>query len=103
MSGDNVNQDYVGHVDDQSIVIWEREEGQQVRLTVSEFRGNLYLGIRYWLQDIEGEWFPTKSGFSMPYTLETTSHLFKAFTKILSNSEVLLEVEKEAKRLAEKE
>lgn len=90
---DNVNQDYNGHEDDQSYVIY-RKEGEQIRLTVSEFRGNLYLGIRYWLEDIKGDWFPTKSGFSFPYTLETTSALFQAFTKILSNSEVLHEVNK---------
>lgn len=88
---DRVNQDYVGHVDEQSIVIYEKE-GEQIRMTVSEFRGNLYFGIRYWLEDIEGNWFPTKSGFSMPYTLETTSSVFQAFTKILSNAEVLHEV-----------
>lgn len=95
---DNVNQDYSGHEDDQSYVVFEKE-GEQMRLTVSEFRGNLYFGIRYWMQDITGEWFPTKSGFSMPYNLDTTTKLFKAFTKILSNSEVLHEVYR--KNLAE--
>ncbi|UJD21437.1 transcriptional co-activator [Salmonella phage vB_STy-RN29] len=98
---DQVNQNYEGHVDDQSIMLWEKE-GEQVRLTVSEFRGNLYMGIRYWLQDITGEWFPTKSGFSFPYTLETTSQLFYAFTQILSESEVLAEVQKRAEELKAK-
>ncbi|HFZ8394687.1 TPA: transcriptional coactivator p15/PC4 family protein [Salmonella enterica subsp. enterica serovar Saintpaul] len=98
---DQVNQNYEGHVDDQSILLWEKE-GEQVRLTVSEFRGNLYMGIRYWLQDITGEWFPTKSGFSFPYTLETTSQLFYAFTQILSESEVLAEVQKRAEELKAK-
>lgn len=98
---EQVNQNYEGHVDDQSIILWEKE-GEQVRLTVSEFRGNLYMGIRYWLQDITGEWFPTKSGFSFPYTLETTSQLFYAFTQILSESEVLQEVQKRAEELKAK-
>ncbi|QXV85110.1 hypothetical protein bas27_0040 [Escherichia phage TrudiGerster] len=98
---DQVNQNYEGHIDDQSILLWEKE-GEQVRLTVSEFRGNLYMGIRYWLQDITGEWFPTKSGFSFPYTLETTSQLFYAFTQILSESEVLAEVQKRAEELKAK-
>ncbi|AXC43088.1 transcriptional co-activator [Salmonella phage S124] len=98
---DQVNQNYEGHVDDQSILLWEKE-GEQVRLTVSEFRGNLYMGIRYWLQDITGEWFPTKSGFSFPYTLETTSQLFYAFTQILSESEVLAEVQKRAEEIKAK-
>lgn len=69
---EQVNQNYEGHVDDQSIILWEKE-GEQVRLTVSEFRGNLYMGIRYWLLDINDEWFPTKSGFSFPYTLDRKS------------------------------
>lgn len=90
---DKVNQDYMGHEEDQSYVIHERE-GEQVRLTVSEFRGNLYIGIRYWLLGLNDEWFPTKSGFSMPYNLDTTTNLFLAFTKMLSNSEVLHEVYK---------
>ena len=98
---DQVNQDYDGHLDDQSILLWEKE-GEQVRLTVSEFRGNLYMGIRYWLQDITGEWIPTRSGFSFPYTLETTSQLFYAFTQILSESEVLHEVHKRAEELKAK-
>lgn len=98
---EQVNQNYEGHVDDQSIILWEKE-GEQVRLTVSEFRGNLYMGIRYWLLDINDEWFPTKSGFSFPYTLETTSQLFYAFTQILSESEVLHEVQKRAEELKDK-
>ncbi|ATS94073.1 putative ssDNA-binding transcriptional regulator [Pectobacterium phage DU_PP_V] len=95
-----VNQDYSGHEDDQSFVIFERE-GTEIRLTVSEFRDNLYLGFRLWLQDINGDWFPTKSGFSFPYSIETTSRIFRAFTKILSESEVLHEVSERAKEKAE--
>lgn len=95
---DKVNQDYVGHEEDQSYVIHERE-GEQVRLTVSEFRGNLYIGIRYWLLGLDDQWFPTRSGFSMPYTLESTSRMFQAFTKILSNSEVLHEVHQRAQEM----
>lgn len=93
----NICQDYEGHIDDQSHVIFE-DEGRQIRMTVSEFRGNLYFGFRLWLLDIEDNWFPTKSGFSFPYTLEMTSTLFRAFTKILSNSEVLHEVYRESQK-----
>lgn len=96
---DKVNQDYVGHSEEQTFIIHEKE-GEQVRLTVSEFRGNLYFGIRYWLLGLDDEWFATKSGFSMPYTLETTSKMFHAFTKILSNSEVLHEVQERANEKA---
>lgn len=101
MDEGRVNQDYDNHSDDQSIVIYERE-GEQIRMTVSEFRGNLYFGIRYWLLTIDDEWIPTKSGFSWPYTLDSTSRLFNAFTQILSKSEVLHEVEARAKEIQAK-
>lgn len=89
---ERVNQDYEGHEDEQTIVLWEKPDGQQVRLTVSEFRGNLYFGIRYWIMDIENEWVPTKAGFSMPYNLDTVSRLFSALVELLSEAEVLQEV-----------
>lgn len=95
---ERVNQDYVGHEDEQSVIIWEKDDGQQVRLTISEFRGNLYLGIRYWIMDLENEWVPTKAGFSMPYNLDSTSRLFKALVEILSEAEVLQEVMIEANK-----
>lgn len=91
-SGNNINQDYVGHEDEQSVLLWTKADGQQLRLTVSEFRGNLYLGIRYWLEGIDGEWFPTKAGFSAPYTIDTVARLFSALVEILSEAEVLQEV-----------
>lgn len=90
-SNSNTCQSYEGHTDDQNIVLFEKE-GQQVRMTVSEFRGNMYFGFRVWLQDITGEWFPTKAGFSWPYNLHTTSKVFEALTHVLSRAEVLSEV-----------
>lgn len=90
---EKVNQDYVGHEDEQSVILWTKADGQQVRLTVSEFQGNLYLGIRYWLLGIDDEWFPTRAGFSIPYTLDTTARLFSALAEILSEAEVLHEVQ----------
>lgn len=84
---------YEGHEDCTSEVFFENEEkGFQYRLTVSEFRGNLYFGIRKWMVDINDDWFPTKEGFTIPYTLATTGSLFSALTKILSKGEVLHEV-----------
>lgn len=85
--------DYEGHTDQLDEVLYYNErKGFQIRLTVSEFRGNYYLGIRKWIQDMEDEWRPTKDGFSWPYNLATTSTLFSALTGILSKAEVLSEV-----------
>ena len=85
--------DYDGHDQKLSEVIYEDEvKGLQVRLTVSEFRGNYYIGLRKWFMDLEEDWYPTKQGFSWSYNLMTTSNLFSAVTKILSKAEVLHEV-----------
>ncbi len=61
--------------------------GEQVRLTVSEFRGNLYMGIRYWLLDINDGGFQRIGFFSLHPRNNITA--FYAFTQILSESEVL--------------
>jgi hypothetical protein len=90
-----VNDDFSGHEETLSAVIFEnREWGKQVRLTVSEFRDNYYLGIREYFLDFEEEWLPSKNGMSFPYNLKTTTNMFQAFTKLLSEAEVLHEVAK---------
>ena len=88
-----VNDDYDDHDECVTKVVFENEEkGFQIRLTVSEFRGKYYLGLRKWIVDINDDWFPTKQGFSWEYTLESTSALFAGLTSILSDSEVLHDV-----------
>lgn len=85
--------DYEEHIDCMSEVFYEDYEmGIQLRLTVSEFRGRYYFGMRKWYVDINDEWLPTKQGFSIPYNLKTTSSLFGVLTKLLSRAEVLHEV-----------
>lgn len=87
------NNAYLEHSDLLDEVIYENSEKDlQVRLTVSEFRGNYYLGMRRWVIDIDDSWMPTREGFTMPYNINTTSTLFSALTKVLSKAEVLKEV-----------
>lgn len=82
-----------GHDDALEEVIFENAlKDTQIRLTVSEFRGNYYWGLRKWVIDIDDSWMPTKQGFTFPYNINTTSSMFRAFTKILSRAEVLHEV-----------
>lgn len=89
----DVTDSYWGHDDRLDEIIYQNEEKDlQIRLTVSEFRGNLYLGIRKWVIDIDDSWMPTKQGFTFPYNLGTTSALFGALTTILSKAEVLQDV-----------
>lgn len=42
--------------------------------------------------DEEENWLPGKVGVTLPYNIETTAALFSAFTQLLSNAEVLVEV-----------
>jgi hypothetical protein len=86
-------EDYSNQLEVLDEVIWiDEKKGIQYRFSVSEFRDNYYMGIRKWIQDFEGEWVPTKAGVTLPYNLETTSALFRAFCGILSKAEVLDEV-----------
>jgi hypothetical protein len=75
-----------------SVIYEDMIKGLQMRLTVSEFRGKFYLGLRKWIINLDEDWLPTKQGFSWPYSLETTSTLFAALTNVLSDAEVLHEV-----------
>ena len=72
-------------------------KGIQYRFTISEFRNNNYIGVRHWIQDYEGDFIPTKNGFTMPYTLHTTSGLLKSLMAVLAKAEVLNEVLKHIK------
>lgn len=84
------------HEDALDEIIYENQSRDtQIRLTVSEFKGNYYIGIRKWVIDIDDSWMPTKQGFTFPYNINTTSAMFRALTKILSRAEVLHEVLKE--------
>lgn len=98
-TGITVTQGFDNHFEQQNQILFEHK-GEQVRLTISEFKGNLYLGIRVWLLDIDGEWFPTRSGFSFPYNIHTTARLYSALVSMLSNSEVLDEVILHSKELS---
>lgn len=87
-----VRQENEMYSDECSIPLWVKN-GEEVHFTISEFRGNLYMGIRLWLQDATDEsWFPTRAGFSIPFTIDTSARLFKALVQILSKAEVLDEV-----------
>lgn len=84
-------QDISGNTDLIDHILWEKY-GEQVRFTVSEFLGNTYFGIRYWYLDLEDVWRPTSRGFSIPFTLDSTTRLFKALATCLSKAELLQEV-----------
>jgi hypothetical protein len=46
---------------------FHKPNGNAVKVTINEFRDKLYLHIREYSMDGDtGQWYPTKSGFSIP-------------------------------------
>ena len=46
---------------------FHKPNGNAVKVTVNEFRDQIYLHIREYTMDGDtGQWYPTKSGYSMP-------------------------------------
>jgi hypothetical protein len=46
-------------------VAFHKNNGNAVKVTINEFRENLYLHIREYAMDGDtGQWYPTKTGFS---------------------------------------
>ena len=67
----------------------DENKGILYKLCVTEFRDKNYLSIRQWYLNFEGEWAPTKNGFTTLYTLDTVSALFNGLAELLSKAEVL--------------
>lgn len=70
--------------------IIQETDTEQVRVTVSEFRGVHYLQIRKYFQDFDGEWVPTPKGVSMPLAISNTLKLFLALSELMSEAEISL-------------
>lgn len=68
----------------------DSEKCFQYRVTVSEFRGVQYLGIRKYFLSFEGTWEPTKEGATIPLTIDGTLRLFLALSELLSEAELAL-------------
>lgn len=68
----------------------DNEKCFQWRVTVSEFRGVQYLGIRKYFLSFEGTWEPTKEGATIPLTINGTLKLFLALGELLSEAEIAL-------------
>ena len=67
---------------------------RQIRLTVSEFKGEEYLHLREYYLDFDEEWKPTDKGIHIPLEWDTSKELFAGLSEILSlaeNKEVLEE------------
>jgi hypothetical protein len=68
----------------------DNEKCFQWRVTVSEFRGVQYFGVRKYFLSFEGTWEPTKEGATIPLTIDGTLRLFLAISDLLSEAEISL-------------
>lgn len=93
------NDQLADHTDLLEVVLLENPaKGIQYRFAITEFREVLYLSIREWYEGFEGDFLPTRNGFTIPYTLDTSAKLYNALTNILSDAEVLNDVIIEAQK-----
>ena len=52
---------------DKTVYTIERNDGQEVRITLREYKGNQYVDIRMFFQPKEGgDMIPTKKGITIP-------------------------------------
>jgi len=60
---------------------------EQVRLTVSEFRGVEYLGVRKYYMSFDEEWCAGNEGVTIPLSLDNSRALFEGLIKVLALAE----------------
>ena len=77
----------------------QETEHEQVRLTVSTFRGIEYLSMRKYYLDFEEEWKPSNQGISMPIDFDNSRNLFQGLVEILSLAESKSIIETEFREL----
>lgn len=69
-------------------VIWENEDkGFQLKLVVSEFRGEQYIHLRKYFLSYEGDYIPTKEGATMPASISNIYNLLDGIIELCSKEE----------------
>lgn len=69
-------------------LLWEDlDKGFQYRLTVSEFKGIIYLNIRKYFLDFEGEFIPSKEGATFPLTLASLTAVLDGIMEIATKAD----------------
>jgi hypothetical protein len=80
-------------------IIYENEvKGEQYRLTVNEFRDQMYLHVRKYYLSFDEGYLPTKEGACIPMTIGSVSELFDALVDLLSETEVKFSFAKELRK-----
>ena len=54
---------------DKVITTFRKNSTEEVRATLSEFKGRQYASVRAYVEADSGEWVPTKKGLTLPVDL----------------------------------
>ena len=73
------------------LICENKVEGKEyeVRLTLSEFRGVTYLGIRKYFLSFDEGFVPSKEGISIPFEINSSFNLLDAMVDICSEEEAM--------------
>jgi hypothetical protein len=63
------------------------EKGFQVRLVVNEFREVVYIQLRKYFLNYEGEWLPSREGISIPASFENVTAMLDGLLEICAQAE----------------
>lgn len=71
----------------EKIISENEDKGFQIRLVVSEYRGQQYLHLRKYFLSYEGEFVPTKEGATFPASIQSIYALLDGLIEICSKEE----------------
>lgn len=71
----------------EKILYTNEEQAYQYRLTVSEFRGVVYLNIRKFFLSFEEEYVPSKEGATFPLTVPSLTNLLEGLMEIATKAD----------------
>lgn len=71
----------------EKILYTNEEQAYQYRLTVSEFRGVVYLNIRKFFLSFEEEYIPSREGATFPLTVPSLTNLLEGLMEIATKAD----------------
>jgi hypothetical protein len=60
-----MNNDTAEQEQDQFVATIAKGRGEELRISLAPFKGEIYLAVRVWFQDRHGEMKPTTKGFNL--------------------------------------
>lgn len=71
----------------EKIIYTNEEQYYQYRLTVGEFRDVVYINIRKYFMDFEGNYVPSREGATFPLTLQSLTNLLEGLMEIATKAD----------------